>query len=201
MGGFAASAGPVGIAVVAALAIDQAVKGAIKGVVGGVGGFAKAMSSPDDSPSAAIEGLSHSITSFGEKIPGIGQALVAVGETGKMLAGLMQAFSKQAEKYAEYNPQIAQQLAMAEIRQVMGDMRRAQRAGPELARFIEEQSRMQQQFEEIKMKIWMKILPVITAILQILGRLLNVVEEQDDDEKFKTPTETLLSGGVQVPLL
>ena len=195
--GGAASAVPM---IAAAIALDQAVKGAIKGTIGGVGGALKAAADPDNNPAKAIEGMSAAVSSFGEKIPVIGYALTALGETGKMLGGLMQAFTKQAERYGEYNPQIAQAQAMAEIRQVMGDMRRAQRSGTELARFIEEQSRMQQQFEEIKMRIWMKILPVITAILEILGRFLNVIEAQDETQ-FETPTDVILRAGVQVPSL
>ena len=199
MGGLAAVAMPVAIA----LAADQAIKGVVKSAMSGIGGILKGAASPDDDPSKAIEGLSSAVSSFGEKLPGpIGQMAVAVGEAGKIFSGLMQSFTKQADKYAEYNPQIAQAQAMAEIRQVMGDMRRAQRSSGEIARFIEEQSKMQQQFEEIKMKIWMKILPIITAILQVLSRLLGVLETQEDDQ-IDLPIDVLFGaqGGVQAPRL
>ena len=199
MGGLAAVAMPVAIA----LAADQAIKGVVKSAMSGIGGILKGAASPDDDPSKAIEGLSSAVSSFGEKLPGpIGQMAAAVGEAGKIFSGLMQAFTKQADKYAEYNPQIAQAQAMAEIRQVMGDMRRAQRSSGEIARFIEEQSKMQQQFEEIKMKIWMKILPIITAILQVLSRLLGVLETQEDDQ-IDLPIDVLFGaqGGVQAPRL
>jgi hypothetical protein len=59
---------------------------------------------------------------------------------------------------------------------------------------------MQQQFEEIKMRIWMKILPILTAIMQVFSRLLGIAENQDvagmDD-----PTTMLLTDQVRVPQL
>jgi molecular chaperone GrpE (heat shock protein) len=183
-----------------ALAAKAAVDGAIKGVISGIGGAMTGVATTGDPAHKTITQLSDGISKLGEKIPGIGAAMVVVGEVGKVIGGLMETFTRTAERYGEYNPQIAQQLAMAEIREVMGDMRRAQRSGPELARFIQAQSKMQQQFEEIKMRIWMKILPILTAIMQVFSRLLGIAENQDvagmDD-----PTTMLLTDQVRVPQL
>ena len=183
-----------------ALAIDQAVKGAVKGIMGGAGNFMIGAASTGEDASKTIQQLSTAVGKFGDMLPGIGLAFTIVGEAGKILGGLMQEFSRTAERFAEYNPQIQQSLALAEIRRVMGDMRRAQESGSELARFVEEQSRVQQQFEEIKMRIWMKLLPIVTAILEVLGEFLGVVTDmRDQNAQVADPTTMLEAGLIRMP--
>ncbi len=191
------------------LAIDQAVKSAIKGIIGGGGGILTGIASTGDPAHKTVTQLSGAISSFGEKIPVIGQALVIVGEVGKVIGGLMETFMRTAERFGEYNPFIAQELALAEIRQVFNDVRRAQQAGPEMARMIREQSEMQQRFEELKMKIWMKILPILSNLLASINSILGVVTDEVNDANLAEidPTAQILRGpmgmsaGEFVPLI
>lgn len=198
-GGLAGLAGPVGMGV----AIDQAVKSAVKGAMTASREILTGFARTGESPAETINQLSGAVSNFGEKIPVLGVAISAVGEVGKTIAGLMQEFTRTAERYAEYNPIIAQQLAMSELRQVMGDMNRAMRSGPELARFVREQSEMQQKFEELKVQIWMKILPILNSILSAVNGILGNQQQQmnDNEDLSLDPTMLLIQGGVQIPEL
>lgn len=191
-GGMMAGAAAAVPYVAAALAIKQMVSDALKGGIQGIGNVAKTFSSPDDDPARALESVSQGMSDLGDKLPGVGLALTAVGEAGKVVAGLMDNFNKMADKYAQYNPAIAQAQAQAEIRRIMGDMSRAQRSGEELARYIQAQSEMQQRWEEIKMKIWMKILPVLTGIMEVIGRFLRIAESRELD-RITDPTSIILN--------
>ncbi len=116
---------------------------------------------------------------------------------------------KMAERYGEYNPEIAQAQAMAEVRKITNDMRRAQEAGGELAAYIEAQSEMQNRWEDVKVALMSKILPTITGILEILSILLSIASNRDTEE-LMDPTSVILGnelfrndplnrGGMEVP--
>lgn len=171
----AAGAGPAGL-VTAALEVDKAVKGAVKGAISGVGDVLIGAAKTGEGAPETIGKLSSAVTKFGDMLPGIGIAFSAVGKVGEVMAGLMQEFQATAERFAQYNPEIAQALQLNELRQITNDMQRANRNGAELARFVEENGKLQQQFEEIKQKIWEKILPVLIKIMQMVGRLLGIAE-------------------------
>ncbi len=176
MKGLSSAIGIVAIGIAIGEAVKAAVVGGIKSVVGGIGGIAQSIASPDTDPSVPIAKLGDAASSAGEKIfllnPAIGTAAVLFGETGKALAGLMQNLDKTAERYGEFNPQIAQQQAMAEVRQAMGDLRRSQEIAPELARYVRVQSELTQKFEDIKVKLLTQILAVVNPILEILERIV-----------------------------
>jgi hypothetical protein len=176
----AAAAGPIGMAIVAAKVIADMVTGAIKSVVGGIGGIAKGIASPEHDPSVPLGSLGEAASSASEKImlfvPAIGVMGVAFGETAKVLSGLMQALDKTADRYGEYSPVIAQQKAFAEIRQTMGDLRRSQEVGPELAKYVQAQSELTQKYEDIKVKLLVRMLPSVTRILEVLEMAMSAGE-------------------------
>lgn len=117
---------------------------------------------------------------------------VAIAAAGVVaIKVLTDALNKTADKYAEYNPAIAQAQAMAEIKGIMGDMRRAQQSGPELVEFIKAQANMQQKWEDIKIKILMAIAPSISAILDAVSQLLGIAQSNQEFE-FQDPTEYIL---------
>ena len=123
----------------------------------------------------------------------IGSAVVA---GFKMVSGEA---NKMANTYGEYDPAIAQAQAQAEMRKVLGDMRRAEEASGELAAFVEAQSQMQDRWEDLKVKIMTKIVPVVTGILEVLGALFGLASKRDADEELKDPTTILLGNQVEVP--
>ncbi len=83
-------------------------------------------------------------------------------------------------RYAEVNPAIAQQQALGEIRQVMGDMRRGQEIAPEMVRYMQTQQDLQQKFEDIKIKALNQILKIVNPILEVLERILPEGEAVED---------------------
>ena len=184
-----AAAGGGGLMTTAAAAIPPvaialAVKEAVGAVIQGVGNVAKFLSSADDDPSKQMAGLSEAV----------GKISFVAGEIGKVLSGLMENFTRMADRFGEYNPEIAQAQAMAEINRTMNDMRRAQQSGGELARFIREQSEFQQRFEEMKMKVWSKILPVLTSILSGVNAILDFLHLSDADmTDIVDPTSIILN--------
>ena len=144
------------------------------------------------SPSTGAVEAASGISKLGVAAAVAAAAIVAfgavVGEANKMV-----------EKYGEYSPEIAQAQAMAEITEVMGNMRRAQESGKELANFVEAQTEAQQRWEDIKVSIMTKILPIITGILRVLGGLLGIASRTNEEE-IADPTTVLLSGrGIEVP--
>lgn len=187
MAGIGSVAAPIAIAMIA----DSIIKSVIKSTIQGIGSAASAVSSADESPSSAIRGVGTAMSNLGDKIPIVGTQLVLLGEAANVAAGLMDNFNKMADKYGEYSPEIAQAQAMAEIRGIIGNMQRAQQSGGELARFIQAQSEMQQKFEEIKIAIWMRILPVLTATLEAVNNILSILP--DSGENVIDPTSIILN--------
>lgn len=185
--GLAATAGAavpiVGAAMAAKEMADKINREIIDGIKGGIaaaGKFAAAAADANTDPSRPIALLGEAASNAGEKIdqyvPIVGKMAIVAGEAGKALATLMQAVDKTAERYAEYNPQIAQAQATAEIRQALGDMRRSREAGPELARYVQNQADLQQRFEDIKIKLLTRILAILNPVLQGIENAMSGAE-------------------------
>ncbi len=177
-GGVGGAAGAIPV-VAFALAIKEIQKAliagatnAIKSGIGAIGGIASGIASADADPSIPIAGMGEAASQAGEKIneivPGLGFVAIVAGETAKSFANLMRAIDATAQRYGEFSPQIAQAQAIAEIRHTMGDFRRAQEVGGQMAKYLMAQSDLQQKFEDIKVKMLIRILPIATAILEIL---------------------------------
>ena len=104
-------------------------------------------------------------------------AIVVIGAAAAaVLHAVTRLLDKEADKYTEYSPEVAHAQAIAEIRQVMGDLRRSKEITPELSRYIMAQSDMQQKFEDIKVKLLVKILPVVTKVLEHIEVLMKAGE-------------------------
>jgi hypothetical protein len=188
--GAASAAAPIMLAVQAALAADSVVKSNITGAVQGAGAVANFATSPDDNPSSAIKGVGAAVSDLGNKIPFVGQQLVFLGESAKVAGGLMDNFNRLADRYGDYNPQIAQAQAMAEVRKVLGDMQRARTYGGELSEFVRVQSEFAQKFEDLKVALGVKILPILTGILNAINTIIGQISDQEDDNL--DPTSILL---------
>ncbi len=156
--------------------MNKAVTGTIKGVIGAASTAANLIASPEGNPATAMIAAGDAASKFGDKIallsPGLGYFNVAVGETTKAFGSLMQNLDQTANKYGEYNGAIAQQQALAEVRVAMGDLRRAQEAGPDLARYVQAQADLQQKYEDVKIKLLTKILGVVNPALEVLEKIM-----------------------------
>lgn len=102
-------------------------------------------------------------------------AIVAIGAAAKAAAVVIGELDRAAERYGEYSPEVAQAQAMVEIRREMNNMRRAQESGTDLARYVQAQGQLQENFEEIKIKLLMAVAPLITTMAQTLNMILEAL--------------------------
>ncbi len=180
MEGMAAMAGPIGAGIALALAAKGVLDNAVKAVVGGVGAFARGVADPGADPAVPLMSLGDAASKVGEKLPVVGTAAVIVGESLKELGGVMQAITQTAERYGQYSPQIAQSLAIADIRQTLGDFRRSKEVSGELSKYLIAQSDLQQKFEDIKIKVLVKMLPIVTRMLEVIEGIMPGAERIGD---------------------
>lgn len=152
----------------AAKEADELIKGRIKGVIGGIGDFITKRASANTDPSVPLAALGDAASSAGEYLGSFGYLVIGAGESLKAFSTVMQALDATSKRYGEYSPEIAQAQAVAEVQQTMGDLRRAQEVGPELAKYLIAQSDLQQHFEDSKAKFIAKITPIITRILEVV---------------------------------
>lgn len=150
----------------------------------------------------SISQMGAGISGVGEKLstalPMVGGFVMALGKGTEAFGKLVGAINEVAERYGEFSPEIASAQAMAEIAQTMGDMRRAQEVGPELAKFIVAQSEMQQKFEDLKIKLLMQIVPAVTRILEIMDMGIEVQGIETAIQNLTTPLAALASVGAEM---
>lgn len=145
------------------LKAEQLVKDAVIGGIRSGGDTLNSAISPDANAARSVEALGENISRLN---PIIGEMTSAFGRLMGTIDGV-------ATRYAEFSPEIAQAQGAAEIRQTMGDLRRGQEAGGDLARYVEMQSNVQQKFEDVKIKVLLKILPIVEVIGTILGEAVS----------------------------
>jgi hypothetical protein len=173
----AALAGPVAIA----FAVLEALKKIREGLMAGVravGDFSQALITADTNVGNQLEKAGEGYKAFSEKLfylsPLAGILHGVIAETITSFAKLTKEVDANVTRYAEYNPQLALAQGMAEARQQLGDLRRAQEVGPALARYVDAQSRLQQHYEDIKVRILEKMLPSIEGAVVALDKLVPV---------------------------
>lgn len=72
---------------------------------------------------------------------------------------------------ADFSPDIARAKAEAEVRQIQNDIRTAQRTGPTVAAFVENQSFISQDFQRVKDSLVEGIGPEINKVLSVISLL------------------------------
>lgn len=101
---------------------------------------------------------------------------VAVVAAVKAMEALVNFADRAEQQFAEYSPQIAQAQAVAEIRQTLGDFRRAQQISAEMSKYVLAKSDLQQRYEDLKVRILTKILPALTRVMQFLEGMVPLAE-------------------------
>lgn len=162
--------GPIGQVAALMFEAQKQFSAQMVGAARGVGEFANALADPDANPAKSLGKAGDSIAAAGDKMHNT--ILSVLGESVKQFAGFMDSVTGTAKRYGEFSPNIAAAEAMVDIQQTMGDFRRAQEAGPELARYIKAQGDLQQRFEDAKMKLLLKILPAVTTIVNTLEAIM-----------------------------
>lgn len=152
--------------------------------------FAVAMMDPQTDPARPFRAAGKNMEEFGTAAIEAGTGLVLLGQPiGIAVAGfglfnkmlgiatgalgeLMDAAHGMAERFGEFDPGLARELALADVRQVFGDIRRAREAGPELSRFTLARSQLQQTIEDQKVRFMNKALPLLTTAVGALDKLV-----------------------------
>ena len=146
-------------------------------------GQAMRASDPSSDPSDVISGFGKNVTAVGDKLsaylPVIGGITKVTGELVGAFAELMKNIDATAKRYQPYSPDISQAQALSDIRQTMGDFRRAQTIAPDMAKYIQARSDLEQKFEERKIKVLTQILPTVTRCLETLDKVLPSMENID----------------------
>jgi hypothetical protein len=151
-GGPAGPGGPIG----------PAGAGAAATPAGGAGGAAGAAG-------AVMTTFAESFGSVGLVATAVAVSLGAVAVSGWALARM---FNEQAHQYEQFSAPLAQATALADVRQTLGDVRRAQEVGPSLARFVEAQSKLEQTVQDVGADIVRELGPTMVAILENTKELI-----------------------------
>jgi hypothetical protein len=93
------------------------------------------------------------------------------GTAGELVRGL----DATAKRLSRFEPRLAEAQAMANVAQIMGDLRRAQFLGGELAEFTAARSRLSQVGQDTLAVVLKPIIPKLTLVLQLLADFLTAV--------------------------
>ncbi len=172
LGGMAAAAlGPVAVAIAVVKALEV-FKDMLTGSIQALGQFGANLISPDNDPSHFVKTLGDATQGVADKFfilsPLLGIFGSTIGATIGVLGDFMRQIDGMVDRYAAYSPLLAQGQAMAEITNVLGDMRRSQMVGPELLEYIQARSQLQQRVEDIKIDLLKQVVPVVVQLLPLL---------------------------------
>lgn len=226
IGGLADGAGPIGAVVAAAMATDKAIKDGIKSTIAAVGsGVSEAMTA-NGSVMKPVSAFGDAVSKAGEHMGPFSYGVIAAGEGLKALSAITDGINETVKQYGDYSAPLAQSVAAADVRSTLGDLRRAQESGPELARYVRAQSDLQQKYEDVKVRLMEILVPRVTNILeklevimtvidnaargqQIVGKVLSDgvdalrriahLKEEELHPPPNDPTDHLLRGDVEVP--
>lgn len=99
-------------------------------------------------------------------------AVVALGVATKLVADEM---SRATERLSEYNATIAAATARAEVRQVYGDIDRANRIAPTLSKFSDAQSQLSQRAQDMGIQFMEVVGPAITELVNAANITIQLV--------------------------
>lgn len=161
--------------IAAVMAVAQVVKqtavmvrDAVVAPVSMAGNFAAGVADADANPGKVLATMGDTTRQVSDKLMFVVGPIALLGsvagESASQLGKFMNAVSQRADQLGQYSPIIAQAQANQEVRQTMNELRRANEAGPELAQFIQMQGNLQEKFEDIKIEMLRRLLPIATAI-------------------------------------
>lgn len=105
----------------------------------------------------------------------VGIAVIAVVALGVATKATADEMSKATEKLSDYNATISAATARAEVRQVQGDIQRAERAAPTLSRFTDAQSQLSQRTQNLGISFMEAVGPAITEILNATNIVIQLM--------------------------
>jgi hypothetical protein len=81
------------------------------------------------------------------------------------------------DRYAELSPEVAAAAAQAEVRQILGDLRRSQRNGARVAENIEERSKLSEDLQDIGAILSGPFMDVANDVISIIGSLVDIARQ------------------------
>jgi len=81
------------------------------------------------------------------------------------------------DRYAELSPDVAAATAQAEVRQIIGDLRRSQRNGARVAENIEERSKLSEDLQDIGAILSGPFMDIANDAISIIGSLADVTRQ------------------------
>lgn len=131
----------------------------------------------------------------------VGLAVVAgLGVVAYGLKKVYDAANKLSDRLAPYSPSLAVARAEADVRQTLGDMRRANYLGTDLARFTAAQSQFSQSGQDLLANILKPLVPLVTSILNgltLITDILNVLVDMIKDVVGFVGEMVMMVPGVQ----
>lgn len=181
--GLAEAAPIVGAGVAIGLEVNKAfhqLAMSASGPIEALGKFGTAVAQATPDPAVAVRGFSNYFKSLAD-VPTIMTPFLSVisSATGS-LADFMQAVDGIANRYGPLSGPVTAAQAQSEVRQLLGDFRRAQTLTPQLVRYIQARTELQQRIEDVKVKFLVQILPIANRALDIISAHLAFLEQVKD---------------------
>ena len=139
--------------------------GGIPSTTGAAQGAASGTTAAAGSVAGAAGAAAGAASAAGPIIAAVAIAIIALVRIAEKIVA---AIDRAENRYAQYSPQIAQAQALAEVQTTLNDMRRAQEIAPEMVKYIQSRADLENKWEDIKVKILTKLMPIITAIMDVL---------------------------------
>lgn len=172
-------------------------------IPGQAGGVAQKLVGGAQKGGAALEAAGTAAESLGltgvaELAAAAGPAAIAVGAVAAAAALTVYGFKKLtdvaedfAKRLSPYSAPLALASAEAEVRQVLGDLRRAQLLGTDLSRFTRAGSELSQGTQDIIATLLKPVIPLLSTTLEAINAFLSVVPVGALALSIQTSTEIL----------
>jgi hypothetical protein len=175
MTGIAAGVGIAG----AVLAGLSALKGGLYSATQAAGSFA-ALITADTSPANYISTLGTAAKSASDSIFMVNPVLSIFGSTvggaTQAMGQFMRAVDAQVDRYSGLEPNLAVATALGELSVTLQDFRRAREISPDLIRYVQARTELQNRFEDTKIKLLERIVPPLTDMMETLNRIWPVID-------------------------
>lgn len=176
----AAIAGGITAVVEVIQAAFRKMRESIDSAIDAAGNFASGMAAADASVSSSLGTMANYITTVSDKLaddfPVLGMLGSAAGHAAAALGRFTGALDATAERYAQFSGPLASALAVSEVTQTLNDIRRAQQVTPELLRYIQARTELQQRFEDAKVRFINRITPLAVRGMESIENIMDVID-------------------------
>lgn len=123
----------------------------------------------------------------------------AVAEFHRQLAGFGDALDQTAKRLAPFSAPLAQAQGIAEMRQVMGELRRARMLGDELSKWVEARSKLEQATQDAMAKLLKPLIPAATRIMERVVELLEMIAGKTEEGDTSVGIDMLFDSFTRPP--